>query len=206
MRRAWLLCVFALSGPARAQGPDFKRVLFKAVQDQNLERLKMLADGGIDLEQFNSVEQTPLIFAALLGHADVVRFLLDRGVDATRAEGKGYDAMHAAAYKGKPDVVKILVEHGLPYDKPHTDGLTPFVRAVAMGSVEVVRLFLRLGADAASASDSAQHGTLSALQVARHPEVRQLLERYKAAKDGGGEPPHHEDEPECSAEEESCSL
>jgi ankyrin repeat protein len=181
-------------------------VLFKAVHDNNLERLQQLADGGIDLEQFNGVQQTPLIVAALLGHADVVRFLLDRGVDATKAEGKGYNAMHAAAFKGKRDVVQMLVDHGLPYDEPHTDGLTPFVRAVAMGSVEVARLFLRLGVDVDSTFNHEQHGTLSALQVASHPETRQLLERYKAAKDGGGEPPHHEDEPECTVEGETCSV
>jgi ankyrin repeat protein len=55
---------------------------------------------------------TPLHFAAMLGHADVVRALLAAGADQTFRDSKfDGDAIGWAEHGGRPEIVRLLQEH-----------------------------------------------------------------------------------------------
>ena len=57
-----------------------------------------------------------LLFAAALGHTDVVTFLLERGVSITATDAQGFTALHWAAARGHAPVVDVLLQHGAPLD------------------------------------------------------------------------------------------
>ena len=95
-----------------------------------------------------------MLWAAALGHLDVVDFL-SRDRDLLRAvDNQGFTALHWAAFNGHDDVVSLLIHRGSDLDARNTYGgsvLGGTVWAVANGDhridrVQVVRTLLAAGA------------------------------------------------------------
>ena len=82
-----------------------------AAQNGNLPVLEALADAGANLEaKGGSFEMTPLAFAALKGHLDIVQYLTAKGVNIQATDKDGKTALDLAREFGKDDVVKFLEE------------------------------------------------------------------------------------------------
>ena len=75
----------------------------------------------------NSMACTPLAWAALNGHEEVVRILLERDdIDPDKPDQYGRTPLWSAAELGHEGVVKLLLgRDDVNPDKPDEDGLTP---------------------------------------------------------------------------------
>ena len=65
----------------------------------------------------NGVGNTPLHWASLNGHFDVVKILVSAGADVTLVNEKGYDACYYAEQNGKMEVAELLLKEGTGLDK-----------------------------------------------------------------------------------------
>ena len=71
-------------------------------------------------------QKTPLMKAALNGHAQLARYLIRMGAESTRTDKEGWSPLHNAASKGFLDVASVLIVDGEISCNPQSNtGYTP---------------------------------------------------------------------------------
>jgi len=99
---------------------------------------------GCDINQDDSLGNTPLIWAAWNGNEGVVKILLGRGdVTPEKSDRCGRTPLYCAAMKGHEGVVKILLERDdVNPDAPDPLNQTPLSYAAMKGHEGVVKILL----------------------------------------------------------------
>ncbi len=92
----------------------------------------------------NSVDETPLMLAALNNQLDVAQVLIDRGAEVNR---KGWTPLHYAATKGHTAMMRLLLDNNAYIDAESPNGTTPLMMAAYYGTPLSVKLLLEEGAD-----------------------------------------------------------
>lgn len=91
---------------------------------------------------------TPLLMAAMMGHASVVRILLEEGANVEAMGLNGANALHIAASMGHLDVMAALLDASANINAPHKFAKsTPLHFAAEMGEVGATNLLCERGAD-----------------------------------------------------------
>ena len=124
--------------------------LCAASRNGNKSVVKMLLEGGAEVDKTDGAGRTPLFWAASYGNTDVGQLLLDSGAQPNKADEEGKTALHVAASRGHQGVVKLLLEWGAEYEKADSEGMTPLHLASSLGHWDqrtVVQLLLHKGAD-----------------------------------------------------------
>ncbi|PFX22621.1 ankyrin repeat and SAM domain-containing protein 3-like [Stylophora pistillata] len=109
-----------------------------------------LADGVelADLDRPNCSGWTPLMYAAYVGHDNIVNLLLDCHVNVNAITAKnGATALMLAASCGNESVVYFLLQKGAKIDAQDKRGWTGLFYATYQGHHKVVQLLLENGAD-----------------------------------------------------------
>ncbi|KAK9412555.1 inactive serine/threonine-protein kinase TEX14 [Crotalus adamanteus] len=88
---------------------------------------------GISTQSVNSLGQSPLFTAALLGLAKLVDILLDYGSDPNHRCYDGSTPVHAAAFSGSQSILSKLLDAGGDLRFHDKDGRTPQSWAVTAG-------------------------------------------------------------------------
>lgn len=122
----------------------------------------------------NEAGETPLMMAALKGHADWVKRLVERGA---RIDRSGWTPLHYAATGPQPTIVAWLLERGAPVDVRSPNGSTPLMMAARYGAEESALLLLSKGADGRLRNDR----NLTAADFARLAGRDKLGERLDQA-------------------------
>ena len=68
---------------------------------------------------------TPLMYAASVGHIDILKFLMEKGCDLEAKNEDGFTALHWAAYVGNLDSCKTLIEKGANLKAKNSEGKKP---------------------------------------------------------------------------------
>lgn len=118
-----------------------------------------LVSKGALVDQKDKSGRTSLHWAAIAGHANVVKYLLDGGCDILAQTSNKMSALHGACEAGKVDVVRELLAHVSSDEAKKTelcnlknqDDKTAFEVAVA-GKQQAVCQALKDGGDANAAS------------------------------------------------------
>ena len=74
--------------------------------------VRVLLEGGANVDRTEAGGNTALHYAAHYGHLDVCRLLLDWGAKVDPQGAWNYNPLHDAAWAGHLSVVKLLVERG----------------------------------------------------------------------------------------------
>ncbi|CUF56535.1 ankyrin repeat protein, putative [Bodo saltans] len=101
---------------------------------------------------------TPLMFAALADHYDLVKYFLQcsGGMDVNAVDWQGNSALHYAAAgrclqaidtRHKEVTLKALVEKGANVNEANHDGMTPIMNAISDGNEDAVAVLLASHAD-----------------------------------------------------------
>lgn len=109
--------------------------------------VRLLLDGGADLERRGHDGFTALGAAAWQGQRSTVRLLLHAGADPHRLGSSGHAALHLAALAGHADLVQDLLAAGVPVDLLNARRETPLDLAAEAGLQPVMDLLIRRGAD-----------------------------------------------------------
>ena len=103
---------------------------------------RFLVDQGAE---FDHPGWTPLIYAALGGHDDIVRLLLALDVDIDGASDNGTTALMMAAQAGRVSTVKLLLENDADAGLENEAGLTALKWAIKQGYSEVATALREAG-------------------------------------------------------------
>ena len=109
---------------------------------------------------------TPLHYAALQGHADVVTALLEAGASVDAVDKQGDTPLHYAAGQGHADVARALLEAGASVRAANQQRKTPLHLAADRGHAEVSTALLNaarlrrlaLSGDGSGPSDASSAG------------------------------------------------
>ena len=104
----------------------------------------LLAWPGLNIDQRNAQDETPLMFAALRGNLPIAQALIDRDADVNKT---GWTPLHYAATNGHLEVIQLLLDHHAYIDAESPNGSTPLMMAALYGSSSAVKLLLEAGAD-----------------------------------------------------------
>ena len=108
-----------------------------------------LADGVeiADLDKHNCSGWTPLMYAAYVGHVNIVYLLLDNVKVNSRTKKNGATPMMLASSCGNESLVDFLLQNGAKIDAQDNRGWTSLFYATFHGHLEVVKTLLDAGAN-----------------------------------------------------------
>jgi Ankyrin repeats (3 copies)/Ankyrin repeats (many copies) len=130
---------------------------------------------GADVNCRDKDGLTPLIWAAIQGHEEIVRLLLERGGDLEAKNNNGDTALMWASVMGHRGVVELLLDHGANADLAEAgSGVTALMAAAAEGYADVAQVLTEKGA-AINAKDRNGNTALTHASVRGHSNVVDLL-------------------------------
>jgi ankyrin repeat protein len=126
--------------------PKGMPILMLAIQEKSLKTVDYLINiKGIDLNQANITNETPLMFAALYGMLPEVKVLVNqKEIPVNRS---GWTPLHYACTNGHLNIAEFLLDKGAAVDAPSPNGTTPIMMAIRAGNIQLVKLLLDRGAD-----------------------------------------------------------
>ncbi|KAM6296742.1 inactive serine/threonine-protein kinase TEX14 [Aegotheles albertisi] len=115
------------------RGDSLEAQLHEYVRQGNHMKVKKLLKKGIFVDAVNSMGQTSLFTAALLGLGKIVDVLLDYGSDPNHRCYDGSTPVHAAAFSGNQWILSKLLDEGGDLRVHDKDGKSPQYWAVSAG-------------------------------------------------------------------------
>lgn len=127
---------------------DNNHLLIKAVQEENMELVKQLLEGGADVNfQGEEGGWSPLHNAVQMGNEDIVDLLLRSGADPCLRKRNGATPFIVAAIVGNVRLLKLFLSKGAKINEQDLHGFTAFMEAAEYGKVEALRFLYENGAD-----------------------------------------------------------
>jgi len=118
------------------QDEDGDTPLYFASAVGNLEAVKVLLEGGAELERsVNLTGITPLMAAVSSGNSDLVEFFLrEKAQDPNARTMDGRTTLHAATAGSQVPMVNLLMENGARIDERDVIGMTPLLWGLYVGT------------------------------------------------------------------------
>jgi len=107
-----------------------------------LLNLNTAQSNGLQINQPDNLNCTPLFYSVLSGNIDCIEILLDRGAEKDWQDSKGRTAAHFAALKGQLSSLKLLNERGANLWLANKQGDLPLHYAIKSGRQQVVKWLL----------------------------------------------------------------
>ncbi|MFZ5867579.1 MAG: ankyrin repeat domain-containing protein [Thermodesulfobacteriota bacterium] len=127
-----------LVSPGLPQTVDENQELMQAARKGHLQEVERLLDNGVDVNTEDEKGRTPIAWAAIGGHRDVVNMLKSHG---------GKYTLFIAAAIGDTGEAQRLIDSGAEVNATDKVGLTALMWAAEKGHTDVMRLLLEKGAD-----------------------------------------------------------
>ncbi|WP_028329215.1 ankyrin repeat domain-containing protein [Brachyspira alvinipulli] len=121
-----------------------------------LDKFKMLAEYGADINYVDSYGYPLIDYAVKSGCLDIVKYLVSKGIDpAMKYELKEYypnvniSLLASTLYNSDTEMAKYLIEQGADVNTltPSEDGYPLLLQAIDNGKTELVKLLIEKGAD-----------------------------------------------------------
>ncbi|NXY74242.1 TEX14 kinase, partial [Glareola pratincola] len=122
------------------KGDSLEAQLHDYVREGNYVKVKKLLKKGIFVDAVNSMGQTSLFTAALLGLRKIVDVLLDYGSDANHRCYDGSTPVHAAAFSGNQWILSRLLDEGGDLRVHDKSGKNPQCWAMSAGKVSSAQM------------------------------------------------------------------
>eukprot|EP00300_Choanocystis_sp_HF-7_P008962 c16189_g1_i2.p1 GENE.c16189_g1_i2~~c16189_g1_i2.p1 ORF type:complete len:176 (-),score=21.22 c16189_g1_i2:12-539(-) len=124
--------------------------------------------------------KTPVYYAAVHGHHEVIEILCEHGANVNLPDVYGNTPGYWTAGLGRSETTKLLHRSGADLNKSNLKGSTPLILAASNGNVEGVKLLVQLGVNP---DHRDKQGMLAAERAFRtgHKDIFRILQRYQPA-------------------------
>ena len=117
-----------------------------AIQENNLECLKILYENGANFEIRSYKNSTLLSYAVGEGNIEIVKYLLEVGLKKYINDNIQPPLLLAVHWLHM-DVIKLLIENGADLNIKDELGNTPLIDSIENGNYEITSLLLQYGAN-----------------------------------------------------------
>jgi ankyrin repeat protein len=127
--------------------------IHEAVEKGDLARVKELVEKDSEMVnaratgQYAYLKFTPLHFAALKGHNDIIQYLIKKGADISAQDSDGSAPLNWAANFGHEEIVTTLIKNGADVNSQNNFGLTPLHGASYKGYLDIVKILIEKGSE-----------------------------------------------------------
>lgn len=147
-RTTALLSIFALFLLLFETSPTFAGPLHDAAAIGDLDRVKQLIAGGVDVNTKDTARLTALDYATFMNHRTVVETLIASGADVNaKDETYGLTPLHMAVKLGHHALAELLIANGADVEARADGGVTPLHWAALMGLKPLAELLIAKGAN-----------------------------------------------------------
>ena len=133
--------------------------------------LVLLSHPQVKAEHRNSVDESPLMLAAIRGNLEVSKALIDRGALINKS---GWTALHYAASSAQLAVMSLLIKEGAELNARSPNETTPLMMAAMYGSTDAVKVLLDAGANPNLINMKNMDAAAFARQVAREDAEKMI--------------------------------
>ncbi|KAF4502263.1 hypothetical protein FAGAP_1502 [Fusarium agapanthi] len=155
-------------------------IIHAAAEGGNTQVLEAILDAvdDLSLEIRDRAQRTPLWYACVGGHEDMVKFLLERGASTDVIFDDGENIIPIIVSGGSEKNLKLVLEKNpnLDTDCILADGETPLFTAVYSGHSKIVSILLERGADVNRRSKYGNVPVFGAITNRQHETLQILLE------------------------------
>jgi len=148
MKTLTFILAYTLCGLAFAQSPEQTKVqrMFEAVKQNNASEVK---DSSLhwNANVRDDHNNTPLMFAAMNGNHEIVKYLLASGADPNALSEDGTTPLGAAALGGDEETVELLIKAGARPNDIDKRGYSPLMFAAMKGNHSIIGALIKAGAD-----------------------------------------------------------
>ena len=167
---------------------------FSAIRDRDLQSIKTMLDGNIDVNIPGDIDDTPLGYAISCNDIEIIRLLIEYGANPNLIGEDSETPLHWAisSVSDRIDIVRLLLESGANPNIMSDFFGTPFHCAVEADQIEIARLLLSYGADINASNEDKDCST--PLHHAKPTEMTVFLLDNGAkvdAQDSWGQTPLH---------------
>ena len=113
--------------------------MFRAIEDNDINAVKLLLEYKADINIRNKYNDTALILASRYGHTEIVKLLL-KAVDVNIQNYYNNTALISASIKGHIEIVKLLLGAGAYINIKGEQNKTAIEWASGEGHTEIVKL------------------------------------------------------------------
>lgn len=123
---------------------EFVGTALQTSSDQGFTQIvRLLLKHGADANKVpRQMPRTPLHFASMHNHAEVVQLLLGANANANAADEDEWTPLHYVSEYGYTEIVRLLLEAGADTNASNDYGDTPLIQASRRGHLQVVQLFI----------------------------------------------------------------
>lgn len=166
---AFITLCLCLLGPATILSAP----IHNAAKRGDLALVQRLLNRGADIDQRDDERSgTPLFYAVLTGHHDVVDYLLLKGANVHAVTAKGVTILQSAAMAGNVDTARLLRKRIGDINQADSNGVTPLDLAIFAGQRDYVAYLIDAGAlERKGAAKLPLHRALTS----KHEDIAQLL-------------------------------
>jgi beta-lactamase regulating signal transducer with metallopeptidase domain len=159
-----VLAIVILSSNTSPRKSINEKEFIAAVVKGNTVEAETLIQSGADVDAKSRTGKTALMYAAILGHPDIVGILLKSGADVNAISwDTGDTALTFAAWLGYTQIANYLLDAGADVNVVDPGGETALTIAAWNGHTETVELLLDAGADV----NTRNNVGMTALKMAR---------------------------------------
>ena len=123
------------------------RIISAAAEDVSCRSLSLLVQAGSNVNAVDGNGETPLMKAAIAGHADAVEILVAIRAEINQKSNAGDTALILATQEGQADCVRTLGNLKADINVCEKNDLPAIYFAAQQGHVECVSALLKLGSD-----------------------------------------------------------
>lgn len=150
--------------------------LFVAVEQGNIEIVRLLLDFGAKVNARDNEKQTPLMRLETDATPELVKLLLQYRAKVDAVDNDGNTALIVAAMRANAEVIEALIDGGADVNASNKEGKTPLMAAADSDNIESVRKLLISGANARAKDNDGD----DAWEYAYDDEIKALLVSYGA--------------------------
>ncbi len=129
--------------------PNKTNQLIVVMEEENWENVYSLLKSSDDIN-FNIIGRdglTPLMYASMFGHTDIVQKLTKKDIDLEMKDQYGWTALKWAVANNHTDTMKVLIKAKADINTVDTIGETPLIFAAKGALLTPLELLLKAGAD-----------------------------------------------------------
>ena len=118
--------------------------LHLAVNQNDLNSVKILVENGAMVNARNKDNHTPLHISAADGSKEIVKILIENGASIDIQNQDQETALHIAVKENELEVVKYLVENGALVNAKNKDNFTPHFLAAKLNFNDIVEYLTKM--------------------------------------------------------------
>ncbi|MEE2681942.1 MAG: ankyrin repeat domain-containing protein [Planctomycetota bacterium] len=147
-----LACTLLAAGCGDIEGSPNPADLWRFAALGNVEGVRQLAEGGVDLDALDPIfSVTAIELASDYGQPEVVQLLIDFGADVDARNRDQGTACLGAAFFGRTNCLRILIASGADPTLANKDGITPMFATYAdRGFTQMIADLLQMEIDFAA--------------------------------------------------------